>query len=178
MNISRCVHLSFYNMPWKICSPLNLSVSLVFYYQKILCTFYIWFECKLFQFAVRFDRETCLQGTLRWEDTLWSGDKRYLVIFILRSLPRRDTCLVGTHSLVYRGVPWRQVSLYRGVPWRQVLLYRGVPWRQVLLYRGVPWRQVSLYRGVPWRQVLLYRGVPWRQVSLYRGVPLKTGFTV
>ena len=59
--------------------------------------------------------KTCLQGTLWWEDNLWSGDtfsKRCPIFPMLRNLWRRDTCHVGTLSLGYRGVPWRQVLLY------------------------------------------------------------------
>ena len=42
--------------------------------------------------------KTCLQGTLRWGDTLWSGDtfSEPCPIFpMLRNLWRRDTCHVG-----------------------------------------------------------------------------------
>ena len=59
--------------------------------------------------------KTCLQGTLRREDNLWSGDtfsKQCPIFPMLRNLWWRDTCHVGTLSLGYRGVPWRQVLLY------------------------------------------------------------------
>ena len=57
----------------------------------------------------------CVQGTLWWEDALWSGDifsERCPIFPMLRNLWRRGTCRVGTLSLAYRGVPWRQVLLY------------------------------------------------------------------
>ena len=56
--------------------------------------------------------KTCLQGTLWRGDTLWSGDAflELCPIFpMLKNLWRRDTCHVGTLSLGYWGVPWRQV---------------------------------------------------------------------
>ena len=59
--------------------------------------------------------KTCLQGTLRWGDNLWSGDtfsERCPIFPMLKNLWWRDTCHVGTFSLGYRGVHWRQVSLY------------------------------------------------------------------
>ena len=79
---------------------------------------------------------TCLQETLRWEDTLWSGD-----IYIPRMvshLPCVEEPVVKWHLLC------RDTKEYWGVPLGQVLLYRGVPLRQVLLYRGVLIRQVLL----------------------------------
>ena len=38
--------------------------------------------------------------------------ERCPICLVLRNHWRRDTCHVGTLSLVYRGVPWRQVWLY------------------------------------------------------------------
>ena len=71
--------------------------------------------------------KTCLQGTLRREDTLLSGDtfSKWCPIFpMLRNLWRRDTCHVGTLSLGYRGVPWRQVLLYiEGFPYVYIVVY-------------------------------------------------------
>ena len=52
--------------------------------------------------------ETCLQGTLRRGDTL----KQCPMFPMLRNLWWRDTSHIGTLSLGYRGVPWRQVLLY------------------------------------------------------------------
>ena len=59
--------------------------------------------------------KTCLQWTLRRGDNLWSGDtfSESCPIFpMLKNLWWRDTCHVGTLSLGYRAVPWRQVLLY------------------------------------------------------------------
>ena len=55
---------------------------------------------------------------------LWQRDVKLQQTHVVMN---RDTCDVGTLSLGYCGIRWRQVLLYRGVPWRQVLLYRGVP---------------------------------------------------
>ena len=53
--------------------------------------------------------KTCLQGTLRWGDTF---SEQCRIFPMLRNLWWRDTCPVGTLSLGYWGVPWRQVLLY------------------------------------------------------------------
>ena len=69
--------------------------------------------------------KTCLQGTLWWGDTLWHFLRTVSYLPMLRNLWRRDTCHVGTLSLGYRGVPWRQVLLYCHVyaPYLVIWLY-------------------------------------------------------
>ena len=74
---------------------------------------------------------TCVQGTLWWEDTLWSGDifpKRCLIFPMLKNLWWRDTCHVKTFSLRYRGVPWRQILFYSGLWLMQHLLSKDSIW--------------------------------------------------
>ena len=56
--------------------------------------------------------------------------KLYLAPKELRNLWRRDTCHVGTLSLGYWGVPWRQVLLYNHSKF--VLCNRNVKWFTVL----------------------------------------------
>ena len=74
--------------------------------------------------------KTCLQGTLRRGNNLWSGDtfsKRCPIFPMLRNLWWRDTCHVGTLSLGYWGVPWTQVLLYRVYPIRSMAPKRNTP---------------------------------------------------
>ena len=64
-----------------------------------------------------FNSKTCLQGTLWWKDTLWSGDvfsERCPIFPMIINLCWRDTSymFVGTFSMRYWSVPWRQVLLY------------------------------------------------------------------
>ena len=61
---------------------------------------------------------TCLQGTRRGEDTLWSGDtfsERCPICPMLKNLWWRDTCHVGKISRGYKGVPRRQVLPYQDI---------------------------------------------------------------
>ena len=57
--------------------------------------------------------KTYLQGTLRWEHTLWSRhifSKQCPICHMSKNLWWRDTCHVGT--IWCYSVPWRQISLF------------------------------------------------------------------
>ena len=146
-------------LPFKCCSSINSRriVCVVFCSGINSSTYtciYTVNNTKHYEYS-----KTCLQGTLRRGDTLWSRDtfSKWCPIFpMLKNLWWRDTCHLGTLSLGYWGVPWRQVLLYIMILinaefwiqfWQIVFFVALFNWKSILSLSGArPLR----HSGVPW----------------------------
>ena len=96
----------------------------------------------------------CDQGTL--------SQKRCPIFPMLRNMWRRDTCHVGTISLRYKGVPWRQVLLYKDL-WQYFNLREDL-WQYFNLYKDL-WQYFNLYKDL-WQYFNLYKDL-WQYFVTY-----------